>query len=449
MKKSLFFLIVIFLFGGQVISGKAKYIFYFIGDGMGVNHVNASEMYLSALKGEIGVESLLMTQFPVASMATTFSSNNGVTDSAASGTALASGVKTNNGTIGLDANNVPVVSVAEMAKKAGKKVGIVSTVPINHATPGAFYGHQKNRGMYYEIALDMLEAGFDFYGGSDLIDRNKTYDGKEAVDIYSLIDRAGYTLFEGHKHFEQGYKTAEKVILLPEKGRSIPFAIDRKEDDLTLKQLIESGISSLMKNNKNGFFFMAEGGKIDGACHIHDGKTAIMETLDFDEAIKVAFEFYKKHPKETLIVVTADHETGGLILCPDQTELSVLQYQKQSLENFMDRMEEFMTPADGRRVSWEEVKDYLGKNMGFWKELPISWEHEKLLRDTYEDTPSEKALIAVRARTILNQMAKLYWVDSHSSGYVPVFAIGAGQELFTHKMDNIDIPKKIIKAGKY
>lgn len=131
---------------GDVAEGKkAKYVFYFIGDGMGVNQVNGTEMYLAQKEGKIGVESLGFTQFPVVGLATTYSKYNSVTCSAAAGTALATGTKTKNGTIGMDSLQVnPLYSVALKAKEAGKKVGITTSVSIDHATPAAFYAHQSD-----------------------------------------------------------------------------------------------------------------------------------------------------------------------------------------------------------------------------------------------------------------------------------------------------------------
>ena len=163
MKRLMYVLFFVLLTSGMAYAQQAKYVFYFIGDGMGVNQVNGTEMYLAEQEGRIGVKPLLFTSFPVASMATTFSATNSVTDSSAAGTALATGAKTYNGAIGMDDNKSVLQSVAERAKKSGKKVGVTTSVSVDHATPAAFYAHQPDRGMYYEIALDLPKAGFDFY----------------------------------------------------------------------------------------------------------------------------------------------------------------------------------------------------------------------------------------------------------------------------------------------
>ena len=167
--------------------GRAKYVFYFIGDGMGVNQVNGTETYLAALQGRIGVEPLLFTQFPAVGLVTTFSATNGVTDSAAAGTALSTGRKTKNSALGMLADlQTPVTSVAVWAQQSGAAVGISTNVSVDHATPAAFYAHQPMRDLYYEIGKDLIKADFDFYAGSDFrIPENK----KDSTATGTLFER--------------------------------------------------------------------------------------------------------------------------------------------------------------------------------------------------------------------------------------------------------------------
>ena len=318
--KRVFYSLIALLLTGMVYAQQAKYVFYFIGDGMGVNQVNGTEMYLAEQEGRIGVTPLLFTTFPVASVATTFSTTNSVTDSSAAGTALATGAKTYNGAIGMDDQKNVLQTVAEKAKKAGKRVGVTTSVSVDHATPAAFYAHQPNRSMYYEIALDLPKAGFDFYAGGGFLKPHTTFDKKKAPSIFPIIEEAGYTVARGLDEYQEKATAAKKMVLIQKEGARpdcLPYAIDRKEGDLTLAQITESAISFLTKEKNKGFFLMVEGGKIDWACHGNDPATAFEEVIDMDNAIKVAYEFYKKHPKETLIVVTADHETGGLGLGTD------------------------------------------------------------------------------------------------------------------------------------
>ncbi len=440
-----------------------KYVFFFIGDGMGANSVQLTEMYLASVQGKLGIEPLCFSQFPVATMATHYSFNNDVTDSAASGTALATGVKTKNGRLGTDPDGNPLRNMAEMAKAKGQKVGIVTTTGVNHATPGAFEAHQPDRGMYYEISQDMIANGFDFYGGAALYGENS----RPATPLRPQFEAAGYTICNPQE-FQAGWKDMKKVLMLPGEGQSITYSIDAVNDSpehqqnhVTFKQLVESAVTFLMKDNKKGFFLMAEGSEIDHANHSHDAATCIQEVIDFDEGIKVAYEFYQKYPKQTLIVVTADHETGFLTLGPRTPEdLARLSHQKHSM-NVISGMIKAKMEQRQDVLSWEETKDFLSEQLGLWTQVKMSWDDEKELRDIYENTVAKRkagsvkdlyadnAKIVAAAIGILNRKSRVYWVSGHSSGYVPVFAIGAGSQLFTHKTDNAEIGRLIMQAAAY
>ncbi|WP_281644319.1 alkaline phosphatase [Bacteroides zoogleoformans] len=465
MKRLMYVLFFALLTSGMSYAQQAKYVFYFIGDGMGVNQVNGTEMYLAEKDGQIGVKPLLFTTFPAVGVVTTFSATNSVTDSSAAGTALSTGKKTYNGAIGLDDDKNVLQTVAEKAKKAGRKVGVTTSVSVDHATPAAFYAHQPNRSMYYEIALDLPKAGFDFYAGGGFLKPTTTADKKEAPSIFPVFEENGYTIARGLDEYKVKAAQADKMILIQKEGANpscLPYAIDRKEGDLTLTEITESAISFLTKGNDKGFFLMVEGGKIDWACHNNDPATVFNEVVDMDNAIRVAYEFYKKHPKETLIVITADHETGGLGLGTGKYELRLksLVNQKVSQEELSRSITDLRKM--GRPVGWEEVKSLLAEKMGFWKELPLTWEQEKMLRDEYEESFVKKHVVfeqnlyskteplAAAARKVMSRIAMAGWTSSgHTAGYVPVYAIGAGCKLFMGKMDNTEIPKRIAKAGGY
>ena len=435
-----------------------KYVFYFIGDGMGPSHVLGTEYYLGELEGVIGrPNKLCFTQFPKSAFVSTFSKSNGVTDSAASGTALATGSKTKNGYLGVEMDTTVVYSVAHAAKQAGYAVGISSTVGINHATPGAFYAHQPGRSRYYEIGQDMLTADYDFYAGGDLIG-NKS---EQRDEIYEKAKAQGYTIARGFDDYKANGKNAKKLMLYQkEVATDLPYAIDREEGDLTLAQITEAGIEFLSKKSKKGFFFMVEGGKIDYASHSDDGATALNEVIDFDNAIKVAYEFYKKYPNETLIVVTADHETGGLVLGYSGAyalNLKALKGQKVSA----DRMASILRRASRARMElrWERVQELLKENFGLWGEIEMTKEETHELRVYFEQAyattdiakrESKLSSMAHRAKQMVNQKALLSWAGpNHSASFVPLFAIGAGAENFHGVIDNTDIPKTIKKIARY
>jgi len=472
MKKISFILIALLTCIVSMQAQQAKYVFYFIGDGMGVNHVHGTEMYQSELKGEIGISPLLFTQFPYATMVTTFSATNGVTDSAAAGTALATGSKTKNGALGVQKDlTTEVSSVATWAKANGYRVGVSSSVSIDHATPAAFYAHQGSRSSYYNIGLDLIEANFDFYAASDFLDPNNTRakDGKTYESLYTLIQKAGFTLARGYKDYQKKAKKAEKMILFQSEAASakdnssIPYAIDRKKGDLSLADITRAGINFLSKNNNQGFFLMVEGGKIDWAAHSNDGATVMTEVQDLDEAVKVAYEFYEQHPDETLIVVTADHETGGMALGIGSYYLNLQAFKEQKVSEG-----EFTNILNGLRkkyknqVPWEAVQEALKDNFGFWANIKLDEKQEARLKAIYDKSFSNQPIdlekseyqqnepLAGEAKRILNHIARVGWASGdHSAGYVPVYAIGANAQLFQGRMDNTEIPGKIAEAAGY
>ena len=471
MKKFLlaFALLAVFILPTQ--AQQPKYVFYFIGDGMGVNQVLGTEMYQSELKGEIGVTPLLFTQFPYATVAHTFSASNGVTDSAAAGTALATGNKTKNGAIGVNKDMAEVSSVAVWAKNNGYKVGISTSVSIDHATPASFYAHENSRNNSYQIGLDLIESNFDFYAGSDFVNptNSNAKDGKTYESLYDLTAKAGYTLARGYKDYQKKAKKAEKMILFqPEAASakdngSIPYAIDRQKGDMTLSEITRAGINFLSKNNDKGFFLMVEGGKIDWACHSNDGATVLTEVQDFDNAIKVAYEFYEQHPEETLIVITADHETGGLSLGTGSYDLNLqaLKAQKVS-ENGFTSILNGLRKKYKNQVPWEAVQQALKDNFGFWGTVKLNDKQEARLKAVYDKSFGNQPItlekseylqneqLAGEAKRILNSIARLGWNSGgHSAGFVPVYAIGVNAQLFQGRLNNTEIPVKIAEAAGY
>ena len=471
MKKIIFIFSFLMMIAGATWAQQAKYVFYFIGDGMGVNQVQGTEMYLSELKGEIGITPLRFTQFPYTTIATTYSATNGVTDSAAAGTALATGKKTKNGALGVTKDLTEANSIATWAKDNGCRVGVSTSVSIDHATPAAFYAHQGARSSYYAIGLDLIKANFDFYAASDFLDphNKEAKDGKTYESLYDLTRKAGYTLTRGYKEYQKKAKKADKMILFQPEAASakdnsaIPYAIDRKKGDLTLAEITRAGINFLSKDLSKGFFLMVEGGKIDWAGHSNDAATNFREVMDFNEAIQVAYEFYEQHPDETLIVVTADHETGGISIGNGSYNLNLqaLKSQKMS-EGEFTKVINSLRAQYKNQVPWEAIQQVLKENFGFWESIKLSEKQEARLKAIYDQSFGnqpvnlEKTLysqdepLASEAKRILNSIANVGWTSGgHSAGYVPVFAIGVNAQLFQERMDNTEIPVKIAEAAGY
>ena len=414
---------------------RPKYIFYFIGDGMGPSHVLATELYLGELQGVIGrPQKLIFTQFPESAFVTTFSASNGVTDSAASGTALSTGYKTSNGRIGTDADGNDIYSVAFDAKNAGMAVGIATTVCINHATPSAFYAHNTDRNNYNEIAQWMLDADYDFYAGGDA-----KCSTAQRNDLYGRAEKQGYTIARGYDDYKAKAKKADKMMLYQKSvAEEVPYAIDRTKDDLTLAQITKAGIDFLSKKNKKeGFFMMVEGGKIDYASHRDDAATMIHEMLDFNAAIEEAYDFYKKHKDETLIIVTADHETGGIVLGYTgqyKLDLKVLESQKASVDNLVSMLESL------KETTWGKVAEMVKENVGVEPrgnhsaEESVNMNHDLAYRIAYD------------AVYDLDRKALISWASgNHSGTFVPLFAIGEGADKFNGVIDNTDIPLTIME----
>lgn len=465
--KKISFLILCTLLAVCAYAQEAKYVFFFIGDGMGVNQVQGTELYLGELDGKIGIAPLDFAEFPYATTSSTYSATNGVTDSAAGGTALATGTKTKNGVIGMEKDQqTPIASIAMRAKEKGCRVGIATSVSIDHATPAAFYAHNPSRKNYYQIGKDLFLAGFDFYAGSDFLDPDNH---GQSESLYALARQNGYTIARGYDNFTAKSNQADKLILLQTEEASkayrdaIPYAIDSKEGDLCLSDITRAAIQFLSKDLSKGFFLMVEGGKIDWACHSNDAATAFREVADLNEAIRQALQFYENHPDETLIVISADHETGGLVLGTGEYALNLqaLQYQRVSETAFTSILNDLRRQT-GNRVTWEQARQALTDNFGFWEELTLTDEQTRRLEETYRRTFTGKEVemekseyaqdepLAAEAVRIINEIAMVGWVSGgHSAGYVPVFAIGAGADRFQGRMDNIEIPARIAEAAQY
>lgn len=465
-----------------VANAEVKYVFYFIGDGMGVNQINVTETYLAALKGKIGYEPILMASLPVVGMVNTYSATNGVTDSAAGGTALATGHKTKNGAIGvLEDLETPVTSIAAWAQKAGKAVGVATSVAITHATPASFYGHQASRNMYFELGKDLCASGYDFFGGCDF-HRPYTHDGEPS--LHEQAKAAGYTIVKSYKEYTKRGRKADKVILLQsdeqnEKLESdhIPYGLDLTSNDLTLEQITRAGINFLMSKQKDGFFFEIEGGMIDYACHRNDIGNAISEVLELDKAVKVAYEFYQQHPDETIIVISADHETGGLVMGrgPYELHTDLLRYQHKSIDELKWMLGQQYKKAP-KKFTWTAVEKVLREEMGFGAGITLDEKKQQRLQSRWNniekamsvvnglaaDTPADartKAANDVNGRIsdlcetvkhILSEVSLISWASGgHSNGYVPIYAIGPGTEVFQGRIDNIEIAPAMARIAGY
>jgi len=446
---------------------KAKYVFLFIGDGMGIQIVNTTQVYIdSVLKNN---QSLSFINFPVQTFATTYAANQYITCSAAAGTALSTGSKTSIGTLGLNYNHTDTLfSIAKKFKENGYKVGILTSVSIDHATPAAFYAHQGSRGSSYDIAKDLLKSGYDFYASGGFVDPYGKKLKESVESIYSLGKKSSFAFtsnLDSVDILKSSYKSVVYSTPNPAPDNTLKNYIDADDStDVTLAQLTKKAIQTI--DNPKGFFMMVEGGKIDWACHSNDGACAIGEVIAFSDAIKQAIEFYNAHPDETLIIVTADHETGGFSLGNKDNKysnnLSVLSYQKASKEVFkdlvVDKLKQTPKPTFAQMLDIAKTNTGLGDaKLG----LTLKDEEMKKLQEAYSKTIKEiqkntgksdylsesKETFSSTCIDILNKKAAIGWTSTaHTGSPVPVYVIGKGSSLFSGKLDNTDIPKNIINS---
>ena len=474
-----------------------KYVFLFIGDGLAMPQRSAAEYFLAAREGNTGPGpvKLTMDTLPVQGMTTTYSSNSIITDSGAAGTALACGVKTTNGAIGVDTAKKAVPNLAEKARDNGKRVGVVSSVSLDHATPACFYSHQESRNNYYEIALDMAKSGFDYFGGGGFKDPTGKKSKKEGekTDALDAMRAAGYTVADTRQAILDAKPGTRLVAINPEldADKALPYALDDDKKGLTLADYTAKGIELL--DNPKGFFLMVEGGKIDWACHANDATAAIDDTLAFDAAVAKAVTFAKAHPDETLIVVTGDHECGGLTLGFSGTRYGnyydYLKNQKASFEDFTAALRDYKKTHDAASAKFEDVVPLIKASFGLivpsdadleaMKSAPRPSEnntspadpHGLYLKD-FELTAVKEAFarsmqneketsgdemdyrayggyepLAVTLTHILDNKAGIGWTSySHTSVPVVTSATGPGAETFAGYYDNTDLSKKLMAA---
>jgi alkaline phosphatase len=270
-----------------------KNIILLIGDGMGTAHIFAG---LTANGGN-----LYMNNFRSIGFSKTQSSDEYITDSAAGGTALSTGKRTYNGAIGVDDDQNPLPTILAEAEEKQLSTGLVSTSAITHATPASFIAHQGSRGSYEAIAADFLKTDVDVFIGGGYKHFAVRQDGQ---DLIRELEAKGYVVLQDMNEIVK--VTSGKLA-----GLTAPEHNDRlaKRGDM-LPKATQTAIN-ILKNNKQGFFLMVEGSMIDWGSHANDTQFTVEEVLDFDQAIGVALKFAAQN-KETLVIVTADHETGGL-----------------------------------------------------------------------------------------------------------------------------------------
>lgn len=428
-----------------------KYVFLFIGDGMGQSDVDLYEAYLAEKDGKEGFVQSNISKIPLLSMCTTHCKNRRITDSGAAGSAIACGQKFNVGEISYSEDGNQPKSIAKVAKEKGMKVGIISTAPMNHATPAAFYANQASRKSYYQIGLQLSESNFDFFGGGGLL--KPTGNKKDEKDLMTIYQEEGYLTFTSLKAIASLKSHNTKVIFTNEtldREASIPYKIDREDlPNNSLAEIVETAIVHL--DNPKGFFMMVEGGKIDYAAHDNDAASIIGEMEDFDNAIAEAYKFYLQHKNETMIIITADHETGGVSLGIAEngyeSDFGILSKQKMSMSKFGTIIKKQTKNED--IVSMKDYTDLASKYfMGI--EMDFSADEQAILNEAYAaiNAKSNRAKDEAKSKyngnnpmayafcQIMNRRASVgFSTNAHTCAKVPVYAVGTTTPI----LDNTEI----------
>nr|WP_319492989.1 alkaline phosphatase [uncultured Desulfobacter sp.] len=466
--KSYFAVCLALLFmAAPVLAGPPKYVFYFIGDGLGAAQRQFSEFFLQE-QLQNPDSHLLMNTFEVAGINTTYCADTLITDSAAAGTALASGVKTNKGVIGKDVNGNNVKTLAEAAKEHGMKTGIITTTRLTHATPAAFAAHNVSRNNENEIAEDFLNSGIDFFAGGgirhfipasmkiekgDAIGKTIKSKRKDEKDLVKGFEDKGYATFigmKGAKAFKSADFSKQDKVFAAFTYTHMPYEVERMNQYKNVPSLGEmtiAGINALDKGDK-GFFMMVEGGRIDHAAHANDPSGVIWDTMAFDDAIKTAYQFLKQHEDQTLIVVVGDHETGGMGLGMDSMGYKL---NMATLNNVHVSVEDTLNEAGQYKGDKAAYLQFLAENFGLsnLSDTETASLNKAMASADAGDTLGYYKLnpAALTAAHILSSRANINWTTTiHTATMIPMSATGAYAARFGGYKDNTQIAKTMAQV---
>jgi alkaline phosphatase len=414
---------------------KAKNIIFMIGDGMGVSQTTAYRYYADDPKTP-DVETTVFDELLVGTASTYPADDTVVTDSAASATALSSGIKSYNGAIGVDVDKKPVLTLLERAKQLGMTTAIVATSQINHATPASFMAHNESRRNYNEIAdayadeliNDKPKADLMLGGGTDYFIR----DDRNIVDEFKAF---GY-------HYIDSLSKLNELSELPALGlfapTGMPHAID-SDNQHRVAAMTKKSLELLdSEDNKNGFFIMIEGSQIDWCAHNNDIACSMKEMDDFAHAIKIAKEYVDRRD-DTILVITADHTTGGLSLGANgdyRWEAAAVKKFSSSLNIIIS---DFM--ALPKTTTLDVVLETWVKHSTLAISEAQATTIQKALASPLKQSKLKKELVA-----IINSASNTGWTTGgHSAEDVQVFATGVNAHLFNGHQNNTDIAKKLFK----
>ena len=424
MKKQLSVLALMCTASGAMAETAPKNVIYMIGDGMGPAYTTAYRYF----KDDPTTKSVEQTVFDtmLTGMARTYPDDHTVvTDSAASATALSSGHKSYNGAIAVDTDKKPLKTMLEIAKQRGMTTALLATSQINHATPASFAAHNESRNNYDEIANDYIDNKIAGKLPVDLMLGGGTkYFIRDDRNLVDEFKAAGYQYGDDIQNLDQ-------ITQLPAIGlyaaKGLPFALD--ENPTRLTKLTSKALDLLDNQNKDGFFVMIEGSQIDWCGHANDIACAMAEMDDFASAIEKAKAYVDKN-KDTLLVITADHSTGGLTLGAHgqyKWEAAVVHGVKATAGAITQHLLE----SDDLKSVWNKYT-----SIAFTPENKIKLEQAKSMGD--------KAL-NLAVKSIISDTSFTGWTTGgHTAVDVQVFAYGKGSEQFVGSQNNTDIADKLI-----
>lgn len=439
------------LVGGSLFAQTPKYVFYFIADGMGINSVYGTEIYNAAVKGETAPRPLTFSSFPVRTFISNYSASSLVTDSSAAGSALACGEKVDNGAMAVTPDGRDLVSIARKLKDAGYGTAVVSTTAVNHATPSAFYANDKRRNHYNVLNDQLLEGRIDFAAGAGFIPKRRSAETSQMwVD---KARKAGWNVLVGAGEFGKAADCPRTICVANANDEAMPYAM--QNPGTRLADMTRAAIANMEKFHPEAFFIMIEGGRIDYAAHENDAVCMFQEINDMDISVDIAMDFASRHPEETLIIVTSDHETGGLCIGHGSYELHPEVFLYQNVAKG-DLSEAFGRMRKSGNAKWEDAKELISKGLGLWDKVPVSAEEEAELKSVFDRTITggeyvndkslyaDNELLAKKSIDLLCAKAMFYFsTNSHTGAQVPLFAFGAGSADFGACRDQVDVPAVI------
>ncbi|WGK83229.1 alkaline phosphatase [Vibrio aestuarianus] len=427
-----------------------KNVIYLIGDGMATAHRQVAEYYLQEKTGDKNAR-LAMNALPVAGINTTHSADSLVTDSAASGTALAAGVKTNNGMISMLPDGTKVATLLDAAQAQGKSTGLVTTTRLTHATPAAFVANNMSRNNENNIAEDYATANVTYVagGGYRHFVTGKDSKRKDGRDLVASMAQDDYRTFVGTESVNsfRGYepKGGDKVFAAFTKSH-MPYELDRMQNNATpsLAEMTEKGIELLSKN-KDGFFMMIEGGRIDHAAHANDIAGTVYDTLAFDAAVQKALDFYNENPEDTLIVITGDHETGGMGMGFGKNYFITLEQIRNTQESIEDKLQSIYT--GDRKAFYTHIAKQFNLNDITADEKDVIERAMDAVdnKDVHADTNyGGYDPVAIAVAHVTSKRAGIYWTSyAHTATQLPLSAIGVQADRLGGFKDNTEVAHTI------